>query len=297
MTSPPWRGEVTGHFPGVPAWGLATRLADIRLEHLDRFAGVTPEWAWSGGTGAGVRVCVLDSGVDGTHPDVVPLARSLVVEATDEGVAVAECEPTDAAGHGTACAGIIRALAPQAELTSVRVLGSGKTGTGDALLEGLRWAVEEGFDVVNMSLSTTHPRFQLTLHELADRAYFRRTTLVTAAHNMPVRSFPWTFASVVSVASHDVDDPRVHFYNPSPPAEFHARGLRVPVAWPGGGHIRSTGNSFAAPHIAGLCALVLGKHPWLTPFQLKTVLYLTAVNVAPSNGGSRHAPDDHDRTV
>jgi subtilisin family serine protease len=235
--------------------------------------------------------------VDGGHPDVGPLARSLAVDVTDEGAVVADCPPIDEAGHGTACAGIIRSLAPEAELTSVRVLTRGRTGTGRALLEGLRWAVDEGFDVINMSLSTTHPRFQLALYELADRAYFRRTTLVTAAHNMPVRSYPWTFASVVSVASHDVDDPAVHFYNPAPPAEFQARGVRVRVAWPGGGHIRSTGNSFAAPHISGLSALVLGKHPWLTPFQLKAVLYLTAVNVAPSNGGHRHAHADRGSAV
>jgi subtilisin family serine protease len=54
----------------------------------------------------------------------------------------------------------------------------------------------------------------------------------------------------------------------------------VPVAWAGGRQIRSTGNSFAAPHIAAISALVLSKHPMLTPFQLKTVLYLTARNVA-----------------
>jgi subtilisin family serine protease len=53
----------------------------------------------------------------------------------------------------------------------------------------------------------------------------------------------------------------------------------VEVAWTGGAHIRCTGNSFATPHMSGLCALVLGKHPDLTPFQLKSVLYLTSSNV------------------
>jgi subtilisin family serine protease len=61
--------------------------------------------------------------------------------------------------------------------------------------------------------------------------------------------------------------------------EFFARGLEIDVAWLGGGTLRSTGNSFATPHIAGLCALILGKHPDLTPYELKSVLHLTASNV------------------
>jgi subtilisin family serine protease len=73
------------------------------------------------------------------------------------------------------------------------------------------------------------------------------------------------------------------YYNPDPPVEFFARGVDVEVAWMGGARIRCTGNSFATPHMTGLCALVLGKHPELTPFQLKSVLYLTSSNV----GGGR----------
>ena len=66
---------------------------------------------------------------------------------------------------------------------------------------------------------------------------------------------------------------------PDPPVEFFARGVQVQVPWLGGATLRVTGNSFATPHIAGLCALVLGKHPELKPFQVKSVLYLTATNV------------------
>jgi subtilisin len=137
-----------------------------------------------------------------------------------------------------------------------------------------------------MSLSTAKAQFCLDLHELADHAYFRRCVLVASAHNMPVRSYPWPFSSVISVASHDEDDSEAYYYNPSPPVEFFARGIRVSVAWPGGAMIRSTGNSFATPHIAGMCARILGKHPLLTPFQLKSVLYLAATNVRTNPGGN-----------
>src|SRR3954449_1985530 len=245
---------------------------------------VTREWAWGGSTGKGVSVCILDSGVEGGHPLVGQLEGAVAVSRDEENeVSVSEDTEGDLCGHGTACAGIVRSLAPECSLHSVRVLGAGFKGSGPVLLEGLRWAVEEGFDVINMSLSTTKRQFAELLHELADTAYFRRTVLVASAHNMPVESYPWRFSSVISVGSHEEPDPKTFFYNPSPPVEFFARGVGVEIAWLGGGTILSTGNSFATPHMSGICALVLSKHPELTPFQLKSVLYLTANNV----GGGR----------
>ena len=164
-------------------------------------------------------------------------------------------------------------------IASVRELGAGFTGRGTTLLGGLRWSIEQGFDVITMSLSTTKQRFASLLHELADEAYFKRTMLVASAHNMPVESFPWKFSSVISVGSHELDDPFAFFYNPTPPVEFFARGFELDVAWLGGSRLRCTGNSFATPHISAIAALILGKHPELTPFQLKSVLHLTATNM------------------
>ena len=96
---------------------------------------------------------------------------------------------------------------------------------------------------------------------------------------MPVESYPWRFSSVISVGSHEEDDPFTFFYNPSPPVEFFGRGVKVRVAWMEGKSVTASGNSFATPHLAGICALILSKHPDLTPFQVKSVLYLTASNV------------------
>ena len=146
-------------------------------------------------------------------------------------------------------------------------------------LGGLRWAVEQGYDVINMSLSTTKRQFAEVLHDLADTAYFKRTVLVASAHNMPVESYPWRFSSVISVGSHEEDDPLTFYANPDPPVEFFARGMNVDVAWLGGETVTATGNSFATPAISGIAALVLSKHPRLTPFQLKSVLYQISSNV------------------
>jgi subtilisin len=268
----------------LPAWSLPANAVDRIGVPVTLPEQVTREWAWGGSTGAGVQVCVLDSGVERDHPLVGRVDRSVAVVRGEDGeLEVVEDDAGDLCGHGTACAGVIRALAPDAEIVSVRVLGAGYKGGGEILLHGLAWAIEQGFPVVNMSLSTTRTKYVERLHELADRAYFRRCVLVASAHNMPVESFPWRFASVISVGSHEEDDSLTFYYNPSPPVEFFGRGLDLDVAWLGGGTLRCTGNSFATPHIAGICALILGKHPELTPFQLKSVLYQTASN---AGGGS-----------
>ena len=269
----------------LPAWSLPADAIERIAIPLRWPEQVTREWAWGGSTGAGVRVCILDSGVEVGHPLVGDVEESFAVSlGPNDEIVVEEDTEGDRCGHGTACAGIVRSLAPDCRLFSVRVLGAGYTGSGKVLLAGLRWSIEQGFDVINMSLSTTKRDFAAILHELADEAYFRRTVLVASAHNMPVESYPWKFSSVISVGSHELTDPLAFFYNPDPPVEFFARGLEVDVAWVGGSTLRSTGNSFATPHIAGICALIRAKHPDLTPFQLKSVLYLTASNVGGSDG-------------
>jgi subtilisin family serine protease len=264
----------------LPAWSLPKDAVDRIALPAEWPERVTREWALGGSTGKGARVCILDSGVEAGHPLVGDLESAVAISlGENEEVIAAPDAEGDVSGHGTACAGIVRAVAPKCSLSSVRVLGSSFTGSGAVLLAGLRYAVEQGFDVINMSLSTTKKPFAGVLHELADSAYFRRTVLVASAHNMPVESYPWRFSSVISVGSHEEPDPLAFFYNPSPPVEFFGRGVNVKVPWLGGRSLTVSGNSFATPHLTGICALVLAKHPELTPFQLKSVLYLTATNV------------------
>ena len=104
--------------------------------------------------------------------------------------------------------------------------------------------------------------------------------LVTAANNIPIPSFPSVYASVVSVASHEIKDPYAFFYNPNPPVEFGAPGIDVRVAWLNGEWITATGNSFAAPHIAGIATRILGKHPGLAVFQMKVILQALSGNMS-----------------
>jgi subtilisin family serine protease len=264
----------------LPAWSL-DRGAALAATHRSPFPlADAREWAWGSATGAGVRVCVIDSGIDGSHPLVGGVDSAVFVEPGEDGEPrIAPDEEGDLFGHGTACAGIIRSLAPDCELHSVRTLGRALTGQGAILLAGLDWAIEQGYDVINLSLSMSKPSLVERLRELADRAYFANTLIVAAAHNMPVVSYPWRFPAVVSVGSHSGSDPLEFYTNPSPPVEFLARGVEVELAWLDHGTLRATGNSFAAPHIAGIVARILSKHPQVTPFEVKSLLRATAGNV------------------
>lgn len=263
-----------------PAFSWPTRPEDRPEIFPIPWHEITPDWAWGGSAGKGIKVCVVDSGIDGDHPALGGMLRGgVIVERGEGGPVVREELHGDLFGHGTACAGIIHRLAPEAEFYSARVLGQNLKGGGDALIAGIRWAVESKMNVVNLSLSTRKQEHLPALHDLADQAYFQRTVVVAAANNTPVYSYPWLFSSVISVASHTEKDPFTFYYNPNPPVEFTAPGVELELAWAGGGTSVVTGNSFATPHIAGIVALILAKHPQLTPFQVKTVMYYTAKNV------------------
>ena len=271
----------------LPAWAdqfAADRLTTVR-EVLPPL--ITREWALEGGTGVGVNVAVIDSGIDASHPLVGHLEGGVVIERDldqPSGVRQVDGPHDDVYGHGTACAAIIRGLAPDCDLYSVRVLGTRLTGKGLVFAAGLRWAIEHGMNVVNMSLSTGKPDYFATFHELVDEAYFRGVMLVCAVNNVPGPTYPSQYASVFSVAAHVGSDPLRIDYNPAPPVEFGAPGIGLTVAWLNGSTITATGNSFAAPHVTGLAARILSKHPGLTPFEMKTVLAAIADNRIPAEG-------------
>ncbi len=270
--------------PLRPAWSESFTPEAIRqLVAEGPFARMTPQWAWGGSTGKGVRVAVVDSGVESDHPALVSSVRGGVVVQYDSRAENSyrirpEEEPVDVSGHGTACAGIIHSIAPEAEIYSVRVLGRSMSGRVIQFAAGLDWAIENGMQVVNLSLSTSLEEFFGLFHDLSDQAYFKNMNLVSAVNNLPEPSYPSLYSSVISVAAHDGHYPFQYYYNANPPVEFGAPGIDVKVAWNHKQYLVCTGNSFAAPHLSGITALIRAKHPDLTPFQVKTVLMACAAN-------------------
>jgi subtilisin family serine protease len=241
---------------------------------------VDKDWAWGGAAGAGITVAVVDSGVDVSHPAVGTVDRAIALHWDPDAAEVVSTEGPhdDLFGHGTACAGLIRRAAPDVSLWSVRVLGRRLTGKGLVFAAGLRWAIAQGARVINLSLSTGREDYFGLFHEIADEAAFAGVVLVCAANNVPARTYPAEFSSVISVAAHDGHDPFSFDANPAPPADFGAPGIDLSVPWLSGTTITSTGNSFAAAHLTGLAARLLSKHPQLTPYEVKTVLRAVASN-------------------
>jgi len=267
-----------------PAWSQHfTPEAIQEMVSQGPFAKITPEWAWGNSTGKGVRVAVVDSGIEYDHPVLENSVRGGVIveydaKSENQYRIKSESTPVDVSGHGTACAGIIHSIAPEAELYSVRVLGRNMGGRAIQFAAGLDWAIENDMQVVNLSLSTSLEEFFGLFHDLADQAYFKNMNLVSAVNNIPEASYPSLYSSVISVAAHDGKDPFTYYYNANPPVEFGAPGIDVEVAWNRKQYMTCTGNSFAAPHITGITALIRAKHPELTPFQVKTVLLACASN-------------------
>ncbi len=275
-----------------PATAWSEPFRADRREDLHRggpFAGGAATHDWRAAGGRGVTVAIVDSGVERDHPAVGgQLVRSVRVDIDGDEVSIVDdADAGDVVGHGTACAGIIHALAPEAELVSVRVLGPDNRGKGITFAHALDWVIQERIPVANLSLSSRNEALFATFHDLVDRAYFANCLFVCSASNVPGQeSYPSLFSSVVSVAAHDIPDPLTYFYNPRPPVEFGAWGVAVPVAWRGAGSTVATGNSFAAPHIAGMLARLRSVYPDATPFEAKSLLAQGATDPAVRTSGS-----------
>lgn len=235
---------------------------------------------WNRCTGKGISIAIVDSGIDPYHPDLSEkIVESVEAHTQNKRVVFLPSDTRDSAGHGTACAGIISSIAPDAELYSIKVLGEQASGDGQAFLAGLEYAVKRKFRIINLSLGTTKPQFFAPLHDLLDRAYQAGCIVVAAANNLPQPSFPSVFSSsLISVSKSQETDPFKFGFRYGEVIELTAPGVNVRTTWLGGGYRNLTGNSFACPHIVGIIALLLENKPDLTPFQAKSLLYAIARN-------------------
>jgi len=228
-------------------------------------------------TGKGVQVAVIDSGIDPHHPELKgKVIRSCVVNKDPDGqIACKEIAPeesTDDFGHGTAVAGIISALAPDAELVNVRVLNEYNSCGGDVLIAGIRWALEQNIKLINMSLATLKEKFFPELFQLCEKAYVQNSILVVSRRNLGGMGCPAMFSSVISVERGEIEERYGLNYKTANLIECDAFGTRVRALAPGGGYVEQTGTSFATPHVTGFVALMLEKWPEMITAEAKALL-------------------------
>lgn len=228
------------------------------------------------GLGRGVRIAVLDTGVDTTHPKLDGLTLRDDLAVVDDGVQlrVVPGEGADAFGHGTAIVGVLRQLAPEAEIGSFRVLGSLLRARTPAICEGVKLAIERGYHILNCSFGCSRADQVLLYKEWIDDAYVKGRHIVAACNNADLtrREWPGHFPTVLTVNFIQSAVAETLFHRPGTLVEFSARGQDIEVPWVGGGVKRVTGSSFAVPHVAGLLARLLSAYPDLPPLEAKSLL-------------------------
>ena len=213
-------------------------------------------------SGCGVRVAVIDSGIDASHPRMGKnVVGGVCLSIGPQSGVVSRPDFEDVAGHGTACAGIIVKKAPQAELYAVRVFDRSLSADGRCLVAALRWAIEHGMDVVNLSLGTTDVAFRDELSEVCSEAAEARMILIAAEHNGGVESYPALLSQVIGVTAGKVYGQYGYFYRPGALIDCVARGDEQRLCWLQPREIMAAGTSFAAPHITGIVALILEAYP------------------------------------
>lgn len=225
------------------------------------------------GTGRGVRIGLLDTGVDEDHEDLKgKIETSYELVRSGSGYECVEARGTDSVGHGTACAAIIKDIAPDAELHSVKVIGANAKGSAEELVYGLNWCVANNMHVVNASLGTLERRHRDVLSDAVDEALINGVTVVAAANNSGHMAWPANLTSVISVDAEAMQEALAIRYHLKRPIEIEAHGIYVEAPSPGGGTKYYTGTSFACPHVSAIIARLLSVYPDLQPFEVRALM-------------------------
>jgi subtilisin family serine protease len=243
---------------------LASQMTAQRKEETWGILRVHAPAAWPITEGKGVKVAVIDTGIDGTHPDLVGQV--------DGGYsAITKTEnPADYAddnGHGSHVAGTIAAhrdgkgvvgVAPGARLYAVKVLDADGSGNLSDVVDGIVWAAKNHMDVANMSLGA--PVDSEAMKRAVRFARGSGVVIVCAAGNSGGSvGFPGAYEDVIAVAASDSNDKLASFSSRGPEVDFIAPGVDVLSVKMGGGFISYSGTSMASPHVAGLAALVVSQ--------------------------------------
>ncbi|NQD38870.1 S8 family serine peptidase [Permianibacter sp. IMCC34836] len=243
--------------------------------------------AWPVSTGVGSKVCIIDTGIDLTHPDLVPN----FVEGIST-VGSGSNDPSDTHGHGTHVAGTIAAamngadvvgVAPNASLYIAAVFGAGGTATDEDILEGLDWCLSKNAKIFSMSYggSSSTP-----VEEAAYLAAHDAGVLLVAASgndgpSVPI-GYPAHYPFVVAVGATDTNDAIASFSQRGPELDVVAPGVSVLSARRGGGTTTMSGTSMATPHVSGVAAGLLAANPALSNDQLENIIELTATDLGTS---------------
>ncbi|WP_037679507.1 type VII secretion-associated serine protease mycosin [Streptomyces griseus] len=275
-----------GKYPGRP-WALQRVLLDQ---------------LWSQSKGKGVRVAVIDTGVDVTNPQLTHAvdARSgrnflppgIKDENGDPIERGKENGTTDTVGHGTKVAGIIAArpasgtgfvgLAPEATIIPIEQNDAEGHGTANTLADAINYAIQAKADVINISQDTSKAvKPAPTLEQAVDAALARNIVVVASAGNDGLggnvkKTYPASYKGVLAVAASDRNNERAAFSQSGDFVGVAAPGVDIISTVPKGGHCSDNGTSFSAPYVAGVAALIKAKHRDWTAREIVAQIEQTA---------------------
>jgi len=289
-------------FPAKPFEGRPWALKRVLLDQL-----------WEKTRGKGVKVAVIDTGVDDDHPQLkdavdTGLGKNLIPRnpkkdrygnVPERG---AENGTDDTVGHGTKVAGIIAArpagntgfvgLAPEATIIPIQQNDANGSGNTTTLAASIDYAVEAGAHVINISQDTAKPlEPNSALEQAVNRAVAAGVVIVASAGNDGLggnvkETYPASYEGVIAVASSDRNNERAPFSQSGEFVDIAAPGVDMISTVPKGGHCADNGTSFSAPYVAGVAALLVAEHPDWKPHQIAAQLEQTAERSVP--GHDRH---------
>ncbi len=228
-------------------------------------------------TGAGIRVALIDSGINAQHSHVGFLAGGVALLMTADGLVQEHDDYTDRIGHGTALAGILRAKAPQVELYAVKIFTDRLAASITILEAALRWAVKQRMHIINLSLGTANADHRDRLSDIVTQANAASVLLVASSPPGRMDVFPAVLPGVIGVAGDDNCGWSEHRYIADDPIPFRAHPCPRPL--PGPAQARNfRGHSFASVHLAALLALLVERCPSLTISEVQEYLQRTSTS-------------------
>jgi len=240
------------------------------------------------GKGRDVKIAILDSGIEISHPRLAALALADDVGFVEDGlnISTVKGQGTDVFGHGTAIADIVRQVAPEAQMGSFRVLGAHLRSRSLMIGEGVRQAIQRGYHILNCSFGCSREDQVLMYKDWIDEAYMRGRHIVAASnnHDFSKREWPGHFPTVITVNSTNCERHDAFYSRPNHLVEFAARGQDIEVAWSGGVCKKVTGSSFAAAHLTGLLARLISCSPDLSTLAAKAILLKLATPLGSGTG-------------
>jgi hypothetical protein len=214
-------------------------------------------------TGRGVRVAILDSGVNPAHPHVAGVAGGVCITAEGESASY-----LDYAGHGTAVAGAIREKAPDAELYAVKVFDQSLRTNAETILRALDWAIAQQMHVVNLSLGTINPAHREQFQRVVGRAAARNVSIVAAEEMAGQPALPGSLPGVIAVGL-DWECPR-HTYRVCTETFTRFLASGFPRAIPGVPQEQNlNGISFAVANLTGFVARAREAFPEIPIAELQ----------------------------